>query len=159
MKRNSYFLIIFSFLCSFLLTILKLPDSLNYVQPVWVALVVCYWVLMLPHHVNLATAWTSGIILDVLTNTLLGEHALGLVVIAYLAYKFHRQIRMFPLWQQSASIMLLTLVYLFILFWIQGITGPGSSTWLFWMPALTSALFWPFINYLFRSWRHRTRIF
>lgn len=147
-----------SFFTGFILTIIKLPTWADYLRPAWLPLILCYWVLAVPHHIGITTAWLSGLILDALNNTLLGEHAFGMIITAYLVLKLHRQIRVFPVWQQALTIMLLIALYQFTLFWIQGIIGQPTGGGLFWVPAATSMVFWPIIVSLHRSWRQRFRI-
>lgn len=155
MKRHSIFIILSSFFVAFVLTIIKLPVWADYLRPAWIPLLICYWVLALPHQMGITAAWFCGLLLDALNNTLLGEHALGLIIIAYFILKFHRQIRVFPVWQQACIIMLMIILYQFTLFWIQGLIGQPTGGWLFWLPAASSALFWPIIIYLLRSWQQR----
>lgn len=159
MKLNNLIAIFSSLFIAFILTIIKLPSWAEYLRPAWIPLILCYWVLVAPHQVGITTSWVSGLILDALNNTLLGEHALALVIIIYLIARLHRQIRVFPVWQQAFTIMLLLCLYQFTLFWIQGIIGHSTGGWLFWLPALTSAFFWPILASILRSSRQRLRIY
>jgi rod shape-determining protein MreD len=145
-----------SFACAFALTIMPLTNWLSLCRPQWVALILIYWIIALPQRIGLGTAWLFGLILDSLSNTLLGEHALALVVIAYLAHYFHRQIRMYPLLQQALIIFVLIVIYQTLLLWVQGIIGQLDHNYWFWISALTSLLFWPWIFTLLRSLRRRS---
>ena len=68
-------------LLGMVLSVLPLPDfvppELGFVRPDWVAMVLIYWILALPHRVGLITAWIAGLGMDVLLGTLLGQHALS----------------------------------------------------------------------------------
>ena len=135
--EKKWFLIILSFLIAILLSIMPLPSWANVIRPAWVTLVLIYWTIELPHQINLGTAWLIGLLLDGLNGTVLGEHALALMCVVYLSTKFYQQFRMFPLWQQASTVMLLILLYQSLLWMIQG--------GLFWLTALTSALLWPWL--------------
>jgi len=78
------------------LAAVPLPDTVAPLRPDWVAVVLLYWSLMAPRHFSLLTAFWMGIALDTLTGALLGQNALALLVIVYLAEKFHLRLRVFP---------------------------------------------------------------
>ncbi len=108
------------------LATVPLPDAVAPFRPDWVAVVLLYWSLMAPRHFSLLTAFWMGIALDTLTGALLGQNALALLVIVYLAEKFHLRLRVFPVSQLALTVLLLLGLYEFILFWIDGI---GSGAW------------------------------
>lgn len=158
-RTPGIFVILASFVIAFMLTILPLPSWAAWLRPEWVVLTLLYWVIALPHRIGLGIAWLLGLFLDALQHTLLGEHALAMVVITFIALKIHRQFRFFPLWQQAFSIMLLLAIYQFLRFWIQGIIGQLGEGWLYWLPVVTSGLLWPLVPYLLRENRQQLRLF
>ncbi|MGB5178147.1 MAG: rod shape-determining protein MreD, partial [Gammaproteobacteria bacterium] len=93
--------IVFTFIIALLLTVIPLPDWARYMRPDWVGLVLIYWCMALPERVGVATGWFTGLMVDLLTGTLLGQHALSLTVVAYITLKFHLRLRLVPVWQQS----------------------------------------------------------
>ena len=153
MHTKTFFFILLSLLIAFLLTMIKFPSWAAWFCPAFVPLLVIYWTIALPHQVSLGTAWFLGILMDVVNGTLLGEHALALVLISYLSLKVYRQFRMFPIWQQAGSVAILIGLYQFILFWIQGLIGQLVDIRLFWLPILTSSLLWPLLQNILRQ-RH-----
>lgn len=138
-------LIIASFVLAILLHIIALPDWLQGLRPDWMALVLIYWCIALPERVGVIIGWLAGLMLDVASGTLLGQNALTLAIVAYLAIRLHQRIRLFPVWQQSVSILLLVLLHLLLTLWIKGIIGQTTIGWSYWLPALTSMLFWPLV--------------
>lgn len=140
-----------SFLLAMLLTSLPIPETLVMFRPEWLALVLIYWCMATPEKVGIFTGWLIGLILDVMYGSMLGQNALTLSVVAYLVGLLHLRVRMFPLWQQSVMVFLLVLVHLGLNAWIRGITGQLSIVWSYWIPALTSALVWPFLFILLRD--------
>lgn len=151
--------IVLSFIAALLLTIMPLPDWLQMYRPQWLPLVLIYWVIAIPQRIALFTAWLLGLVVDSLSGTLLGEHALALTVIAYLANHFHRQIRMFPLLQQSVVIFILIIIYQTLLLWIQGVIGQLDHNYWFWVSAFVSVLFWPWIFMLLKARSTQSRQF
>ena len=104
-------------IAALVLTLLPMPGWTAWLRPAWVLMVLIYWTMTMPHHVNVGTAWIVGVVLDVLTGTMLGEHALALTIVIYLVYSFHRRIRMYPMLQQGFSVLVFVLLYQFIQGW------------------------------------------
>jgi len=138
-----------SLVATLALATVPLPDIVAPARPDWVAVVLLYWSLMAPRHFSLLTAFWMGIALDTLTGALLGQNALALLVIVYLAEKFHLQLRVFPLSQLAITVLLLLGLYEFILFWIDGMAGRTVPLIERWLPPLTGTLAWGALYVLF----------
>jgi len=108
--------------------------------------------------VNVGVGWVAGIIVDVLNGSLLGQHAMAYAVIAYVTVKLHKQIRIYPLWQQALSIFTLIALSQLLIAWIRGIVGDAPNSWLYWLPSLTSAVIWPWLYLLLRDVRRKFRV-
>lgn len=137
--------IVFTFIIAYIFTVMVLPSSLENVRPEWIALIVIYWVIAIPHRVGVIIAWIVGILQDVLVGAVLGQHALALSAVAYIAYVLHMRIRVFPVWQQSLSVLLLVGVYLMIVLMVQRTVAISHWTLWYWLPALSSAIVWPWM--------------
>ncbi len=157
-KHHGGVVIIITFIIALLLTIIPLPDSLRYVRPDWVGLVLIYWCLALPDRVGVSTGWLTGLLVDLLTGTLLGQHALSLCVVAWLTLKFHQRVRLFPVWQQAITVMALLIVHQLLALWISRIIGRPGAPWYVWMPAITGMLIWPLVFTLLREVRRGFRV-
>jgi len=108
----------------------------------------------LPYRVGIGSAWTAGLVLDVLEGTTLGVNALALVVVAYVALSLHQRMRMFSALQQSGLVFALVGLNLMLCNWLQILTGQSvSSNLVFLMAALTSAVIWPSLFKLLRQIR------
>jgi len=160
---RTFFVVTISFLLALLLSILPLPSFANWLRPEWLLLVLIYWALVLPDRVGVSIAFFLGLLMDLLRGTLLGEHALAFVLITYFVLRFCRQLRLFPLWQQAVLIFMLTFLYQSFQFWVWGVSGVGGGTslggGLYWMPSLTTAIVWPLVYVILRSYRGRSRIY
>jgi len=150
--------IVASFIVALLLEIMPMPDWLVLLRPEWPAMVLIYWCLALPQRVGVGIGWSVGLVLDVLRGALLGQHALGYAVMAYLSLKLHRRIRVFPLWQQALSIMVFIALHQLLVLWVLGIIGQSQGTWSYWLPTLSSALLWPWMFVGMRGVRRRFRV-
>lgn len=157
-RARGYWLIVLSFAIALLLTIMPLPDWARPFRPQWVTLTLIYWCLALPHRVGVITGFILGILLDVSTGTLLGQHALGLSLVAFFTIQIHQRVRVFPLWQQALVVLVLLIVEHLLSLWVLGAIGrrpPGLSYWL--IPVI-GALLWPWIYILLRDLRRRFRV-
>lgn len=155
---NSWPKIFATFLFAFILTILPMPTWTVWLRPAWLVMVAIYWIMVAPHQVNIGIAWAIGIILDVLNGTLLGEHALAMTIVAFVVAKTYTQLRMFPLVQQGISIFVLVSLYQFVLYCVQGFIGQVPNTWLFWSPAVTSMILWPWVYSMIMNFNGRRNL-
>ena len=142
-KRN--FLIPSLFLVAIFLSILPFPATLKSFLPEWVPLLVLFFSVMNPERVSIFLALILGLILDSLSGSLLGQHALALVIVFSICIKFHLIVRVFPIWQLNTFIILMLIIYEFILFWIDGAVGNNVPIAERIFPIISSILVWPVI--------------
>lgn len=155
---HAYWVILGSFFVALVLAILPLPGWLQWGRPEWVALVLIYWVIALPHRVGLLTAVLLGILVDALEGAVLGQNALAMIVVAALALTLYQRLRVYNLWQQSAVVFVLVGIEQMICQWVQTLHGAGATSLMFLLPALSSALLWPFVLHSLRGARRRYRV-
>ena len=142
---------------SVLLLLLPLPDALRPLRPWWPALVLLYWVLEAPDRVGLGTAFVTGLAADVLAGALLGDQALRLLVVVFLAQRFRARLRFFPMPQQSAAVLLLLLNDSLLRWLIRAFAGMSPPPPLTWVAPLVGAALWPFVFLLLDVSRARLR--
>jgi rod shape-determining protein MreD len=147
-----------SFAVALLLSVAPMPDFMETGRPLWLALVLTYWSLELPHRVGMVTAGLLGLGVDVLYGTLLGQNSLTLILIIFLVLTLQPRLRMFPLWQQSMVLLVIFGLAQLVQLWLQALTGNRPPTLVFVLPALVSALLWPWISLALRGVQHRLRI-
>lgn len=134
-----------TYLVALILTIWPLPVWAEAFRPAWVALVTIYWCLWLPERVGVIVAFLAGLLVDTLSGTLLGEHALALVLVAWAALWMHLQVRVFPWWQQCVVVLGILALNAFVLFWVDGMLGYTLGTAVRLVPMLVSAAIWPWV--------------
>jgi len=140
------------------LTAVPLPAAIAPFRPEWVPLMMIFWCLLAPARFGLLAAFWTGLLLDTLSGALLGQHALALVVVAYLTIRLHLRIRVFPVWQLSMTVVLLLAIYEFVLFWVDGVAGRTVPLLERWAPLLSSALVWPLILGYLDRYRHDAQV-
>ena len=126
-----------------ILTLLPLPSWLEIIRPGFLALTVLYWSITAPRAGGITLGWVCGLLLDAFEGPVLGEHALALAFLAYIAVREHQRIRSKPIFQQSLIVFAALVSYEVVLFAIDGWSGHPLTTPLRWVPTLTSALIWP----------------
>jgi rod shape-determining protein MreD len=136
-------------------SVAPLPSFLEPYRPNFVALTVLWFCLLSPRLLGLAYAWCAGLALDGFLGVLLGQHALTLTCIAYVAAKFRLQIRAFPTLQQSAVILALLWLNEFLLFWIDGVAGHPVTDWRRWLSVPVSAACWPLLTAIYARFAPR----
>lgn len=147
-----------TFAAALILTILPLPEWARPFRPQWVTLALIYWAMALPHRVGVGYGFVLGILLDVLTGTLLGQHALGLSVVAFATLKLHQRVRVFPLWQQSLVVLVLLVVDHLFTLWVMGAIKARPPGLLYWAVPPIGALLWPWIFVVLRDLRRRFHV-
>ncbi len=108
------------------LAIVPLPGWLDPVRPDLALLAMIYFILTSPRIAGLG-------------------YALGFLLVGYITHKLQLQMRMFPILQQAAIVLVLLGLYHFIVFWIDGLTGHGYTAWVRWLPVVSGALLWPLV--------------
>ena len=156
-REHSVLLSAISLALMLALAVVPLPGIIAPFRPDWVAVVLLYWSLMAPRRFSLLTAFWMGLALDTLTGALLGQHALALLVVVYVAERFHLRLRVFPVSQLALTVLILLGLYEFILFWIDGVADRTVPLIQRWAPPLTGTLAWLVLLALLDSRRGEAR--
>ncbi|MCG8392937.1 MAG: rod shape-determining protein MreD [Pseudomonadales bacterium] len=99
--------IIVTLLIAALLEVIPMPDSLDWVRPEWMLLVLVYWVLEVPGRIGVLWGFFVGLYHDVLVGTTLGQWGLSYALGAFVMLAAYKRMRVFTLIQQCAVIFLL----------------------------------------------------
>ena len=145
-KSRNIWVIVLSLVFAGVLAIVPIPLWLALWRPDWIALTLIYWVIALPHRIGMVAAWLVGLLVDVLEGTLLGLHAIVLMMSAYIALTLYQRLRMFTPLQQSLTILMLIGAGQLLIFWVQAATGQNTADNLaIVISSMTSALLWPLV--------------
>lgn len=138
-----------------MLAIMPLPPWAVEFRPDWVTLVLIYWAMAMPSRIGVTVAWFAGLLLDVSYGTLMGQHALGLVLVIYVIHMQHQRLRVASLLQQAIVILILIFIKQLLILWVDGMLGRAPHSWLYFMPTLTSTLLWPWTYLILRDLRRK----
>ncbi|MBA1271919.1 rod shape-determining protein MreD [Stutzerimonas azotifigens] len=157
-RRNNGWLVWLTFALGLLLSVAPMPEFMNIGRPLWLAMFVTYWVLYLPHRVGMTTAWILGLGQDVLYGSLLGQHALVLTLVAGMVLALNQRLRIYPMWQQVLILLVVFGLAQLVQLWLNTLGGSRPPTLTFLLPALVSALLWPWIFVALRGLRLRFQV-
>ena len=141
--RDSYLLVYGTVFIALLLMLVPLPRFLSVLRPSFVALAILYWSTMSPRSGGILVGFLAGLMLDLLQGSLLGEHALAMSLLAYLAVRLHLMTRAKPIFEQGLLVLISLLLYEGLIWAIDGWSGHPLNSWLRWLPCFIGAASWP----------------
>ncbi|MBK7684874.1 MAG: rod shape-determining protein MreD [Rhodocyclaceae bacterium] len=117
--------------------------------PDWVALTLVFWCIHQPLRVGMGAAFVLGLVMDVADASVMGQHSLAYVVLAFTAATLSRRILWFPLAQQAIHVLpmlLATQLIMVIARMLAGAEFPGL--WWFLSSFTATALWHPLTHVL-----------
>jgi rod shape-determining protein MreD len=110
--------------------------------PDWVALVLTFWCVHQPLKVSMGVAFILGLLMDVADASVMGQHALAYVLLAFAAGGLSRRILWFPLLQQALQILPLLLGAQAVML-VARLIGGGEFPGLWWfLGSFVAAALW-----------------
>ena len=157
-SRPKVWVIPATFLASYVL--ISFPVGLQWrgYAPDWVTLVLIYWCMAAPQRVGVGAAWLVGLGLDLLTFGLVGSHALTKTVIAFLVGRVALRLRVYPVWQQTAFILILLVVETAILVAIKYLVDGRLGGMVSWPALAVGVAVWPLLFWILRRCRRWGRL-
>jgi rod shape-determining protein MreD len=127
------------------LELIAMPDALLLLRPEWLVLTLVYWMIQRPDKVGIAFAFGTGLLMDVLSGSYFGMHALALSLVAYLVLGMHKRLKMFPVIQQSVIIFFVAGIQLMIVYTLRAFLTVADNGLDYLWQALISAFVWPIL--------------
>lgn len=155
LASKCYRVVLPSILVALMLQMWPLPEWMEYARPDWVVLVIIYWALAVPEQVGVTVAWIAGLLLDVTQGAILGQHALGLVLVVFVIHLEYQRIRVFSLVQQAMVVFLLLVIKQVQVLWVTGMVGQAPALGLYFLPSLVGAILWPWLFIVLRDLRRK----
>lgn len=150
-------LFVVSLILAMLLMLVAVPPILLPFKPYWLALVLLYWVIESPDRVDIGLAFCIGLAADLLNSALLGEQALRLTVLVFIAMRFRARLRFFPMWQQMLAVLALLLNDRILLLMVRAFAGDALPPAQYWYAPFAGAALWPFVFLALDNLRTRSR--
>lgn len=144
-----------SILVAVMLSVMPVPPELQPFRPAWLALVLAYWIIETPDKVSMPLAFILGLVEDLVVGSMMGEHALRLVVVTFLLMRFRARIRFFPLSQQALVIVAVLFNDKIISAVLHAFWRETAGVWQSWLTPLIGFVLWPLIFMALDSLRLR----
>ena len=157
-QRLSLWWFIGTLVFALLSMLVPLPGVLEPFKPYWPALILLYWSLESEDRITLGLAFAIGLGADLLNGVVLGEQALRLCALVFIALRFRSRLRFFPMWQQTLAVLGLLLNDRLLLLIVRVLAGASLPPASWWISPFVGALLWPFMFLLLDDLRARLRI-
>lgn len=131
-----------------ILTIIPLRDDIAFWRPEWIALTLVHWALIIRDRLSLVVAFIVGLLIDTLYGSILGQHALGYVLVTYFSVRLGLRMTAESFLQQFALLFAILGLYMLVNLWILRVTSDINSGWMYWASLLSSLLIWPLYPFL-----------
>jgi rod shape-determining protein MreD len=138
--------ITFSFVLALLLNLI--PFGRLPFLPDWIALTLTFWCVREPLRVGMGAAFLLGVVMDVADGSVMGQHALAYVLLAFTAAALARRILWFPLQQQAIHVFPMFLATQLLMTVVRMVGGADFPGLLYFISSLASALLWYPLTYL-----------
>lgn len=159
---NGGWLIFLTITCALVAAIVHLPETwpqwLGWLRPAWVPMVLFYWVLAVPHRLGLITAWMLGLLVDVLQGEPLGLNGVLLATITFVAWRFYERLRMYAGVQHSLLLFVLIFATELTRRLVNLLMHGEPVGWMYLLVPLSSAILWPFVDFVLGALRRRVRV-
>jgi rod shape-determining protein MreD len=116
--------------------------------PDWVALTLAFWCVREPLRVGMGAAFVLGLVIDVAESSVLGQHPLAYVLLAFTAAGLSRRILWFPLQQQALHVLPMLLGTQLVMLVARLLGGAEFPGLLYFTSSFVAALLWYPLTYL-----------
>lgn len=116
--------------------------------PDWVALVLAFWCIHQPLRIGMGSAFLLGLVMDIADSSVMGQHALAYVPLAFAAAGLSRRILWFPLAHQALHVLPMLLVAQVIMVVARMMGGGEFPGLLYFLSSFIAAGLWYPLTYV-----------
>jgi rod shape-determining protein MreD len=110
--------------------------------PDWVALVLAFWCVHQPQRTGMGTGFLLGLVMDVANGSVMGQHSLAYVLLAFAAGGLSRRILWFPLSQQALHVFPMFVGMQLVMLVVRMMSGAEFPGVLWFLTSITTVLLW-----------------
>jgi len=140
--HNAVWILPLSLSVALLLGMLPLSATWQPLRPWWLALVLTWWVIEMPHRAGLGLAFCTGLMADLSYGSVLGEYALRLLLFTFVLQHLRPRFRFFPELQQVLVIGGLLLFDQWLGHLLHMLLKQPVLPWQYWCSALPGMVLW-----------------
>lgn len=141
-------LIYISLITAILINLIPFDKVILVLRPDFVALTLLYWNIYQPRQIGMSIAFISGLFMDVIDISIMGQHAIAYCLITFFALLLHRRLRLFNAFQQIPAVLWILLFGQAVVFLTGILAGTYIPEWYVFLPSVTGALCWPLLVFL-----------
>lgn len=144
-------IIVSSFVLAMLLDFMPFPFEVFFWLPEFTALVLLYWALHKPQTVGIGIAFVVGLLVDIGTASLLGQHALAYMVMVFFIQHHQRQIVLYHYGFQAVVVLAALLCSQAVLAVVRLMHDQRFAEWPAFVGPFVGALLWPLLSKMMLS--------
>lgn len=149
MRHTSIVSVYFTFLIALLCQLFPWVGQGVIFRPDFMLVVLLYWLLRAPNLCNVGTAWVAGLLVDLATGSLLGQHALSFTITAFVAILYQRRLVLFSSWQLAGYVFILLILERLLILLLKLFAGNENPSWHYFWPVLTGLILWQLMIIIF----------
>lgn len=146
-------LIYISLITAVLISLMPFDKVILVLRPDFVALTLLYWNIYQPQQAGMSIAFISGLFMDVIDVSIMGQHAIAYCLITFFALILHRRLRLFNAFQQIPAVLWILLSGQGVVFLTGILAGTYIPEWYIFLASITGALCWPLLAFLLGVFR------
>ena len=147
-------LIALSLLGAMLLAVAHLPgavpDWLRWLRPDWAVAAIFFWAAAAPERSSLAWCWFAGLPFDALLDEPLGLNGLGFALAGFIATRLHARLTIYTLAQRAAVVFVVVAIVHVIESLARTAFLGHALSWQLLVPAVTTMLVYPLLEWSLR---------
>jgi rod shape-determining protein MreD len=149
MRHTSLVTVYFTLLIALLCQLFPWVGQGIIFRPDFMLVILLYWILRAPNLCNVGTAWLAGLLVDLATGSLLGQHALSFSITAFAALIYQRRLVLFNGWQLAAYVFALLIIERVVMLLLKLFAGNENPGWHYFLPIITGLLLWQLMIFIF----------
>jgi rod shape-determining protein MreD len=116
--------------------------------PDWVAIVLVFWNVHQPRRVGMGAAFVFGLLMDVHSGALLGQHSLAYSLLSYFAIAIHRRLLWFTMGTQALHVLPLFAAAHATTAVIRLVADGLWPGWSYLLAPVAEAALWPVVSFM-----------
>jgi rod shape-determining protein MreD len=156
--RSNYLQQSFMYVLAILLTIIFMPASIASLRPFIMVLLLYYWAMQPINMLPVFWVWCFGLLLDLVSGTTLGQHALVLVIIDLALKEVRPRLSLYGFWQHSLLMLLLVIFYVLLQSWFMINISNIMVSSDYYFGVIGTMFVWAIMYFVMRSGRRKNLI-
>ncbi len=116
--------------------------------PDWLALTLAFWCIHQPLKIGMGAGFLFGLLMDVADASVMGQHALAYVLLAFAAGGLSRRVLWFPLALQALQVLPLLLGTQLVMLLVRLATGAEFPGLTYFFSSVIATLLWHPLSYV-----------